>query len=158
MNRLTLQGLMRVRGWSQSDVARMAGVSRQAVSLWFRNEATESIDMRVSHLAALCRAARVSADDLLQSLPGNDNPKERRMLEAELLWDHLYPDPNMFAGALADFELVAVARLVQVRGIYAAARILGDRVWSEFLTYRQFMKPVRRKECERLWKLRRRLH
>ncbi|MBI4231478.1 MAG: helix-turn-helix transcriptional regulator [Planctomycetes bacterium] len=143
---------------SQSDLARMAGVSRQAVSLWLRGTegkgANDPVEVRSSHLVALARAAGVSVDDLVDDLPLLGDPETRADVETEMLWDRLYPGLIAFAAALAGREPAAVARLVQVRGMYGAAAVLGESIWNGFDGYKRFLPPVRRRECQRLWDLR----
>lgn len=72
-----------------------------------------------------------------------------------LLWDGLYPDLVDFAIAAGRFELRAVGRLVEVYGLYAAAKILGPSVWKRFHEFKRFLHPVRRRQLEALVEWRR---
>ncbi|MCX5790594.1 MAG: helix-turn-helix transcriptional regulator [Elusimicrobia bacterium] len=135
---------MAARGLNQSDVARLAHVSRQAVSLWFK---FPEADIRTSHLLALSRGTGVSLDTLLTPLPSVDADAE-----AELLWDRLYADLLAFAAALTRGELKALARLAQECGLYRAERIVGNDTWSRYPEYRRLIRPERREQLDRLWR------
>lgn len=148
MNPLSLA--MVTRGLNQSDVARMAGVSRQAVSLWLREKSPG--DMRVSTLLSLARALGVAAGDLAEPLPALA-PEEERRAVTELLWDGLYPGLAEFCAALAREEEPALARLAQVYGLYRAAAAAGPAVWTGFPRYKRLIKPARRQGLERIWSL-----
>ena len=140
----------------QSDLARMAGISRQAVSRWFRQGRPE-IELRASHLQKLSRALGVSMDELSMPLPCLQSPEERAALSAGLLWDRLYPDVGSFAAALVRGEERAVARLVEVYGLFLSARMLGRAVWVRFAQYKKYLPPVLRRQLEELWTLSNRL-
>ena len=59
MNINTISVIAGSRAISQSDLARMAGISRQAVSRWFKQGGPE-IEVRASHLQKLSQALGVS--------------------------------------------------------------------------------------------------
>jgi hypothetical protein len=71
-------------------------------------------------------------------------------LRTRYLWDRLYPDIDGFAIAIGRFEPPAVARLVEVDGLYAAEKILGRRVWKRFDQFKQLIHTVRRQQLEGL--------
>ena len=147
----TLAALLKARGWSRSELARRIGVSRQAVSLWFRQAPT--VGVRSDHLHAVSRALGVPVEVLAGPLPalaGDDGS-----VRAALLWDGLYPDLVDFALAAGRFEPKAVGRLVEVYGLYAAAKTLGARVWSRFDDFKRFIHPARRRPLEALVEWRR---
>jgi hypothetical protein len=77
-------------------------------------------------------------------------------LTALFLWDGLYSDLVDFAIALNRHETEAIARLVQVHGLFAAERIIGRVAWQRFPEYKRFIHPARRRELEILqeWKQR----
>ncbi|TBR17373.1 XRE family transcriptional regulator [bacterium] len=150
MERNALLLLMLVRGLSQSDLARLAGVSRQAVSLWFREDG--SADMRVSHLLSLCRGLGLGVDAVVAPLP-EPPPDTERAMRVEYLWDGLYPDLPAFGAALAREDDKALARLVQADGLYRAAAAVGGAVWERFPAYKRHIKPQRREGLERIWDL-----
>jgi len=141
---------MKARGWSQSELARRVGVSRQAVSLWFRHGGLAGI--RGAHLLRLAEALGVPAEEIARPLPCFGGSHDR--LEASLLWDRLYPELDDLAIAIVNRELPAVARLVEVYGIFDAARAAGDWVWEAFPAYKRFIHPGRRRSLERLFEWR----
>jgi transcriptional regulator with XRE-family HTH domain len=142
--------LMLVRGLSQSDLARLAGVSRQAVSLWLKGGA--SAEMRVSHLLSLCRGLGLGVDDVVAPIPKLP-PETERGMRADLLWDGLYPDLPAMGAALVREDDKALARLVQADGLYRAAAAVGASVWERFPAYKRYIKPLRRAGLERIWEL-----
>ena len=145
MNTRTLVAHIKARGWSQSELARRVGVSRQAVSLWFRSE--EAL-VKSSHLLKVSEAVGVGAESLARPLPGFGEDHDR--LKAAFLWDHLYPDLDDFAIAVVAWKPEAVARLVQISGLYVVERLLGVAVWRRFDEYKRYLHPVRRQQLEGL--------
>ncbi|HLG19385.1 MAG TPA: helix-turn-helix transcriptional regulator [Bdellovibrionota bacterium] len=158
MNLQTLKTLAELRGLNQSDLAKMAGVRRQAVSLWFKGtEPGGDIHLKAQHLYRLAKTLGVSLEVLREPLPMLSEPKEVASLETSLLWDRLYPSLARFSVALLRCESPAIARLVQVYGLFQAAAIAGNRVWTKFPVYKRFIEAVQRKEWERVWKLQKNL-
>jgi transcriptional regulator with XRE-family HTH domain len=155
MNVTTVKALADSRGLNQSDIARLAGVSRQRVSQWFHSAALGApVSLRSGNLKALADGLKVSADELLAPLPLLEEPEKAQRETVKLLWDRLYPDLVPFAIDVGRGRSRAVARLVQVYGLYAAARMAGKSVWKNFPKYSRYIHPVRRKELEVLWQLR----
>lgn len=152
MNLKTLEIIAKLRNLSQNDIAKKAGVSRQAVSLWFK-EKKETINVQSRHLQKLAQELNLRVDDLLQPLPSFADPEYAAQLKTTLLWDHLYPTIEDFAVALVQNKLQALARLVEVYGLFSAHALLGKVVWKLFPKYKKFLPPVRRKQCEQLWLL-----
>ncbi len=150
----TITVLAKARNLSQSDLARMAGVSRQAVSLWLR--ASGEINVQFKHLSRLTRALGVGFEELDTPLPCSD-PGERESLRAGLLWDRLYPDIEDLAQAALDGEPKAMGRLIEVYGLYRTAAMLGPMVWAEFERAKRFIHPARRAELEGIWRLKKSL-
>lgn len=146
MNIRTLRALLKARGWRQSDLARRVGVSRQAVSLWFRQR--EQAILRSDHLLRAAEALGVPPEEIAQPLPCMG--VERNRLRATLLWDNLYPDLDDLAIALDRGDPRAVARLVEVHGLYAAEKVVGRRVWKRFPRFKRHLHPARRRVLEAL--------
>lgn len=149
----TLKTVAKNKNLTQSDLARLAGVSRQAVSLWFKSARDGRINLDSNHLLALSRGLGLTVEELAAPLPGPQGA-QRDALSAELLWDRLYPGLEEFAAALAQESPKALARLVQVHGLFRAAKTAGRAVWTKFEDYKAFIQPERRAELERLWRLR----
>ena len=147
MNAQTVRALLKARGWSQSELARQVGVSRQAVSLWFQQE---EVDLKSRHLIRLGRVLGSPVEDLTESLPCFD-PEIHARIRTTLLWDRLYPDLDDFAVALNSGDPRALARFVEVYGLFAAEKTLGPMAWTMFPDYRRFIHPGRRRELETLW-------
>lgn len=160
MNTMTLKIIAKIRQLSQSDLAKMAGVSRQAVSLWFKNSSAQNprINLQARHLENLCHLLKVKMDDLVEPLPCLNNMEYTKTLETTLLWDNLYPGIDDFIISLLRGEPRAIARLVQVWGLFQASNMLGNVVWKNFSRYKKHILPVRRKECEQLWNLQKNLN
>ena len=106
MDLATLKTIAKRKRVSQSELARLAGVSRQAVSKWFRNERSVA-QIRSTHLRALANGLGVPSDLLLGGLPGLQ-AADREELEAGLLWDRAYPDLDSLLCALVDEQPQAV--------------------------------------------------
>jgi transcriptional regulator with XRE-family HTH domain len=142
-----LEAYLKARGWTQAELARRVGVSRQAVSLWLRgNEA----NLQGRHLIRLSQVLGVSVEELASPLPCFE-PGIHAQLRATLLWDRLFPDIDDFAVALNARDPRALGRFVEVYGLFAAEATLGSFVWSEFPSYKRYIHPARRLELETLW-------
>jgi len=138
---------MKARGWSQSELARRVGVSRQAVSLWLGQSPAASV--RSHQLVRLSQVLGVPLQRLVDPLPCSA-PEERRRLQATLLWDRLFADLDDFAIAVNRRDLRAVGRLVEVYGLYATEKMVGKWIWSAFPRYRRYLHPARRRQLEAL--------
>jgi transcriptional regulator with XRE-family HTH domain len=147
LNVATLESLLKARGFSRSELARRVGVSRQAVSLWFRG--TEA-NLHGRHLIRLSEVLGVPVEELSKPLPCFD-PETHRRLRAMLLWDGLFRDLDDFAVGLNAHDPSALGRFVQVYGLYAAEATLGPFVWDAFPDYKRFIHPARRRQLETLW-------
>lgn len=128
----------------------MAGVSRQAVSNWFKGD-FHSVNLYSHNLEKLAQGLGVSIDDLTQSLPFSS--QELESLETRILWDRLYPDLGHFISGVVRGQPDALARLVQVFGFLSAQKIAGKQVRSKFELYKGKIHPAYRKSAEVLWKL-----
>ncbi len=161
---------MKLRGLSQSDIARISGVSRQAVSLWFTNKGKLdklqgansdsdnncSIQVRSQTLLKLAQGLDVPIESLLMPFSFGDNPTITQ-LKAEFLWDKLYPSIEEFVIGLIHAEHQALARLVQCLGLFESASLIGKKVWRSFPHYKKYILPQRRRECENIWTLQKHL-
>ncbi|MGK5089028.1 helix-turn-helix domain-containing protein [Bdellovibrionota bacterium FG-2] len=145
----TLSIIAALRGLNQSDLAALAGVSRQAVSLWAKQTV---ISLRLKNIQQLAHGLGVSLDALVEPLPILNTPAAET-LQTSLLWDHLFPALESFVVALVKGDLRALARLVQVYGLYGGAKTIGSSVWEKFPQYKNFIHPARREQCEKLWML-----
>lgn len=143
-----VKNIMKSKGFSRADLARMAGVSRAAVTRWFREgEATGWVNVETGTLMPLAKGLGIEPAELL---------KERTNLkryETRFLWDHLYPDMESFIKALREYRNVAMARLVQVMGFRDAKLVAGAAVISRFERYKKFVIPARRRQLEIIWPL-----
>jgi len=156
LNIKTISELARAKGLTQSDLARMAGVSRQGVSLWFKKEKEIQIDLKARHLWSLAQALGLSMEDLAKPLP-LCGTEEEKIVETELLWDRLYPSLVQFVVALIRGENRALGRLVQVYGLFRAARTIGRRIFQKFPEYKKYIEPQQRKQWEAIWNLQKNL-
>lgn len=151
MNIQTLKAFAALKHLTQSDLARFAGVSRQSVSLWFQGASSGFTNIKTKHLLAVANALGVSADDLLRPLPLLDNESAMNRETTKLLWDKLYPDIVSLVVAALEGKRDAVARFVQIYGLYSSAKLFGPSIWREFPRYKKYIKPIRRGELEKLW-------
>lgn len=147
MNTGTLRKIAQFRGLTQSDLAKAAQVSRQAVSQWFCHD-DSFISVSSIHLRNLSKALGTSADVLLEDLA---DPDWWRRTTTNLLWDNLYEDLTGFLAACDRGEPRALSRLVEVYGLFASAKILDQRIWKLFPEYKRYLPPSRRSELEQLW-------
>lgn len=142
-------------GLSQSDLARLAGVSRQAVSKWLK---PGNKGLRLSTLQNLSLRLGMSVDLLIRPIEydlkrGSSFSEAVQSLESQFLWDRLYPSLEAFVGAIACSQKRAIARLVEEVGLLAAKKIAGKQVIERFLQYQKYIKPERRKEIFFIWKI-----
>lgn len=147
MNVRTLEALLKARGWSRAELARRIGVSRQAVSLWFKEK---DANLQGRHLLRLSEVLGVSVEELVEPLPCFDADTHAR-LRATLLWDHLYPDLDDFAVALNASDPRALGRFAEVYGLFAAEKTFGKSAWNDFPAYKRHIHPARRRQLETLW-------
>ncbi|MBI4403604.1 MAG: helix-turn-helix transcriptional regulator [Deltaproteobacteria bacterium] len=152
MNAQTLKSYLLARGLSQSDLARAAGVTRQAVSHWLSSKEKGPINLFAKHAQAVAHFLGVTVEQLSEFLPILGSPSDRKKWETELLWDRLYPDLESFIVGLMRGQRQALARLVQVCGFYEAAKIAGQQVWKRFPVYKSLIHPAYRKKLEIIWK------
>ena len=75
---------------------------------------------------------------------------DREALAGALLWDRAYPDLDTFLSALLDEQPRALGRLVESYGLFKAAQLVGQSVWSRYPEYRRYVHPARRRGLENL--------
>ena len=154
-----LRLLIKLRRWNYSNLARQIGVSRQAVAMWFNSSGPKATrtPMSISSLLILSKKLGLKLSVLIEPFPGLSDPQWVAQTKASLLWDQLYEDMTSFVLALYFFEEKAVARYVQVYGLYPSANILGNRIWKDFDHYKKHLHPTRRNECEKICQIRQNL-
>ncbi len=151
----TLKAVATIRKLNQSDLARAAGVSRQRISQWLHDASADGfVNVQTKHLMSIATALDILPGILLRPLPLLCDDQRLRGETARLLWDKLYPDLTSLLVAALERQPQALARLVQVYGLFASAKLFGGRVWRDFDKYKPFIHPIRRKELECLWQYR----
>lgn len=143
-----LKSLLKIKGWRPAELAYRAGISRAAVSRWYRQgEKDGVVNVETRTLVQVAAAFGLSAAVFF----------EKRALLAphrtRFLWDGLYADMEGFVKALAEDRQVSVARLVQVLGLAEARKIMGKKIVTGFASYKKFIKPARRRQLEIIWPL-----
>ena len=152
MNLQTLRAMAIAKNWNQSDLAAAAGVSRQRVSQWFHELAPDGfINIQMSHARALAKALDVNIGELVEPWPILADRQRLRRETTRLLWDHLYPDIVSLLTAARDGRKDALARIVQVYGLFGGAKLFGASIWRDFPKFKALIKPARRAELEHLW-------
>jgi transcriptional regulator with XRE-family HTH domain len=149
VNARSLALVARAKGVRASGLARLAGVSRQAVSGWLRSGRGD-VAVRDGHLIALARGLGVPPETLADPPEGLEGEADHRV---DFLWDGLFPDVDSFALALAREEPHALARLVSRVGLFEGAAIAGPAAWRRFPEYERDLPPARRTELRNLWRL-----
>lgn len=148
MNFQALKSIMLSQNLRKTDLARRAGVSKAAVSKWFKQgSATGWINVESKTLWQLAKGLHISPGLLLKE------SDDLSRYQTRFLWDSLYPNMNLFVESLKKEDSVALARLVQVLGFQQALVIAGPSVLKRFPEYKKFIKPVRRRQLELLWPL-----
>lgn len=155
MNIQTLKAVATIRDFNQSDLARAAGVSRQRISQWLHHAPTDGfVNIQTKHLMSIAKALSIPPATLLRPLPLLCDDQRLQSETTRLLWDKLYPDLTSLLVAALDRQPQALARIVQVYGLFASAKLFGKRIWRNFDQYKPFIHPVRRRELECLWQYR----
>jgi len=131
----------------QADLARAAGVSRQAVSRWMNPVGDGAFSIRSRHLHSLAKNLDIDIHQFFEPLP------DTRPYATALLWDRLYPNLPAFLVACVEGEKRALARMVQVYGLLITVKLFGQKAMGSFSEYKKYIHPVRRKESEQVWKV-----
>lgn len=141
-----LKNLMTVRDLNQSDIARLGGLSRAAVSKWFCQNASW-VNVESETMRRLAAGLGLPLQSFLEE------KIDLSPLATRFLWDALYPNMEGFVQALLGGQPPALARLVQVLGFRDAVLIIGKKVLTLFERYKKFIKPIRRQQLELIWPL-----
>lgn len=143
-----LKNIIKKGDLKKADIARLAAVSRAAVTRWFHQVNKDgSVNVETQTLIRLATGLGVPVERLLKPLP------DLSLYHTEFLWDGLYLSMEDFVQALIQGQLPALGRLVQEIGFAKARRIIGKKVVLLFPQYEKFIKPVRREQLEVLWPL-----
>lgn len=156
MNINTLFCLLRLKSLKPAEAAKRAGLSRQVLSLWkqkAKGQKSSNINVYSKTQEQLAYVLRVRTEDLNQPIDVIESPESRKAIETELLWDKLYQDIESFSVAVVKGRPDALARLVQVYGLYSSAKIVGKQIWEEFPNYKNKIHPAYRKQAEIVWTL-----
>lgn len=145
--------LLKLRRWTQAHLAQKIGLSRQAVSKWFVSGQQNSLKLSLHSLLKICQVLNLKLGDLAQPIPKMADLDWKERFKVSFLWDRLYSNSDDFLLALYFFEPKAVARYIQVCGLYPSANLLGNRVWTQFNQYKKYVHPTRRNECEKIWQI-----
>lgn len=144
----TVKNIMKSRRLSRAGLARLAGVSRAAVSKWFAHEEERDwINVETKTVFALAEATGVTPDFFFR------RRIDLSIYRTSFLWDGLYPDMESFLMAVIEGRPIALARIVQVLGFHRARLIAGRRVIEMFPKFKKHIHPVRRKSLEAVWPL-----
>lgn len=153
-----LKLVMAQRDLGMADIARMAGVSRQAVFLWLaQDKENPIINIQTVTLVRLAKALNLKIEQLMNVPLTISNEKKREELRARFIWDRMYPNLEGFLCACSRGEPRALARLIESYGLFGSVRIAGKGVWKKFDRLKKLLHPVLRKECEILWNLQKNL-
>jgi transcriptional regulator with XRE-family HTH domain len=150
VNVLALKLVAKLQGLSQSRISELAHVSRQRVSQWF-TQTEEFVNIGSISAGHLAKQLNISCDMLLYSLPGL---LQLHQTQAAYLWDQLFPDIETFIVAVMKNDLRAMARVVEVHGLYGGADVLGEIVWTAFDKYKRYLPPKKRQSMEAVWRFR----
>jgi transcriptional regulator with XRE-family HTH domain len=143
-----LKNIMISRDLTQADVARLAHVSRAAVTKWLKHCVDhEWINVETKTLFQLAKSLGLKPSLFLEKGP------DLLAFETQFLWDRFYPNMESFVKALRDKDLPAYARLVQVLGFRQAEYVVGKDLIKKFPDYKKHIKPVRRKQLGIVWPL-----
>lgn len=135
-------------GLSLADIARAAGVTRAAVTKWFRQaQGTGWVNVETGTVRNLAESLQLSPAYFLQP------QADLGAMHTRFLWDALYESMDDFVAAIRQRELQALARLVQVLGFHDARAVAGASAVTLFARYKRFVKPARRRQLETLWPL-----
>ena len=149
----TLKIIASYRSLSQSELSRLAGVSRQRISQWFAQETYVNVGTKT--LAKLANSLNIPTAILLEPIPSWREATEESA--PHLLFDYIYPDLAQFIRAVIIGRSHALARLVDIYGLFTAANIAGKQIWRRYPKFKHHIPPKRREELDRIWHLQKNL-
>jgi len=156
MNINTLLSLIKIKGVKQAKLAKRVGISRQSITAWKQRSLVQrdpNINIFSSIQNEIARELGVNITDLETPININENLHLRGKIEADLIWDKLFPDVESFVSAAVCGNNSALGRLVQVYGMYLSAKLLGKNIWIKFPDYKSNIHPAYRKRAEIIWNL-----
>lgn len=143
-----VKNIMKSRGLNRSGLARLACVSRAAVSKWFAHGGDRDwINVETKTVFTLAEATGVTPDFFFR------RRADLSIYRTAFLWDGLYPDTESFLMAVLEGRPIALARLVQILGFHQARLIAGRRAVAMFPKFKKYIHPARRKSLEAIWPL-----
>ena len=142
--------IMELHHLNQSELAKICKLSRQCISLWFKKD---SINLKTSQLNLLSQNLKIPVSELVNPLPEISSNEFLENININYSWDGKFESGENFLILLSRKFYPAVARFVQVNGMFESSQILGSVVWKKFHDYKKFILPQKRKECEILWNL-----
>ena len=152
MNPYTLKAILKVRNLKSSDLSKRTGISKQLLSHWFAQR-NSTLNIHSKNLTKLAAGLGLTVDALSRPMPILEDGAERNALETNLNWDRIYPDLESLIRGILRNEDPALARIVQVYGLFQAEKIIGKIVWKKFPHYKSKMSLAQRKQNEILWNL-----
>lgn len=138
--------LMNLRKINGAQLARRCHVSRAAVTKWFSGD-DNFVNVETKTARSIAQVLDVPLSCLFEPI---DDLSRFHVL---FLWDSLFPSMAAFVLALVSRTPVAMARFVQVVGLFKAEAVFGKKIISAFPKYKQYIKPARRKSLEVIWPL-----
>ena len=149
----TLNSLLLLKRIKPAELARRSGISRQAISKWFKlaeHKNLNQINAEWNTVQKIAAALKIEPALLSKDFFGKLTTEQKENYRTLLLWDRSYESMESFTIALAKKEYKAIGRYVQVFGILAAEKIFGSWIFKKFDQYAPFIHPVRRKEIKNL--------
>lgn len=138
--------LMSLNGINGAQLARRCHVSRAAVTKWF-STSENFINVETKTARTIAQVLGVPLSQLFEPIA------ILSQFYTAFLWDSLYPSMEKLIVAIMRGDAVAMARFVQVAGLFKAEAVFGKKIIVSFPKYKHHIKPARRKSLETLWPL-----
>jgi len=150
MNPELLKILLKKKQLNANKLAKLLNLSRETVSRWLRS--SKKINLRADHLLALSQILNIELQVLLSDVD-QSILKNLRKFETIFNWDRSYSSVVEFVLAVLNWDYNAMARLVQVKGFYVSAKLLGIKnitpLIDRYPYYRKFIHPKKRELLDR---------